>query len=55
MKLMQLGYYEDFVYSAIRTGWYHLGISGRAIIGEMFAVPQGIEEREMYEIHGILR
>lgn len=54
-ELTQLGYYENLCiqrYEHAGMAWeYRI----KPLSGEMVVVPQGTEEHEIYEIHGIIR
>ncbi len=54
LELMELGYYDEICiqnYESEGVEWEYR-VDGRS--GDMFVVPKGSEEHEMYEIHGIL-
>ncbi len=53
-ELVSLGYYDDICiqkYEADGTEWEY---KVEALSGDMFVVPKGTEDHELYEIHGIL-
>jgi len=54
-ELMQLGYYEHLCIQRYEQAGIAWEYRVEPLSGDMFVVPQDSEDREIYEIHGILR
>lgn len=52
-ELMELGYYDDLCIQQYEKEGIEWEYMVDPISGEMVVVPEGTEEREIYEIHGL--
>ena len=53
-ELVSLGYYDDICIQQYEADGIEWEYKVEARSGEMFVVPKGTEDHELYEIHGIL-